>query len=256
VTSGSGDHDAIHRALNGIAPSNGPADLSAALSLAAGIVRAGEDSRAYIFSDGIVEPLRTSFANGVPFPIEYHRVGVSGENVGLTSLTVRTSAQSRAAYLRVHNFGQQARTVTLEWRSDAGLIDLRSVSLSGGQAQDLALPVPDAANTVTARIDAKDNFGLDDTGTAIARTPRPFRVLLVTPGKRAFTVDGMRRVIEDYGQQAYDRTTYYEKWIRAVRNLVVEQELLTREEVEARMAEVRARYKKTGRKVSKENVPW
>jgi hypothetical protein len=80
--------------------------------------------------------------------------------------------------------------------------------------------------------------------------------LLVTPGKRAFTVDGMRRVIEDYGQQAYDRTTYYEKWIRAVRNLVVEQELLTREEVEARMAEVRARYKKTGRKVSKENVPW
>ena len=55
--------------------------------------------------------------------IEYDRVGVSGENVGLTSLVVRTSAQSRAAYLRVHNFGQQARTVTVEWRSDAGLID-------------------------------------------------------------------------------------------------------------------------------------
>jgi hypothetical protein len=80
--------------------------------------------------------------------------------------------------------------------------------------------------------------------------------LLVGPQKRAFTVDGMRRVIEDYGQQEYDRTTYYEKWIRAVRNLVVEQELLTREEVEARMAEVRARYEKAGRKVSKENIPW
>lgn len=80
--------------------------------------------------------------------------------------------------------------------------------------------------------------------------------LLTTPGKRAFTVDGMRRVIEDYGQQEYDRTTYYEKWIRAVRNLVVEQEILTREEVEARMAEVRARYWKAGRKVSKEEIPW
>jgi hypothetical protein len=80
--------------------------------------------------------------------------------------------------------------------------------------------------------------------------------LLVSPGKRAFTVDGMRRVIEDYGQQAYDRTTYYEKWIRAVRNLVVEQEVLTREEVEARMAEVRTRLEKTGRKVSKEEIPW
>jgi hypothetical protein len=80
--------------------------------------------------------------------------------------------------------------------------------------------------------------------------------LLVTPGKRAFTVDGMRRVIEDYGQQEYDRTTYYEKWIRAVRNLVVEQEIVTRAEIEARMAEVRARFEKAGRKASKEKIPW
>jgi hypothetical protein len=80
--------------------------------------------------------------------------------------------------------------------------------------------------------------------------------LLTTPGKRAFTVDGLRRVIEDYGQQEYDRTTYYEKWIRAVRNLVVEQEILTREEVEARMTEIRARYEKAGRKASKEKIPW
>ena len=182
VGSGSGDHDALHRALNAIAPANGPADLSAALSLASGIVRAGEESRAYLFSDGILEPLRTSFANGLPFPIEYRRVGVSGENVGLTSLVVRAGAQSRAAYLRVHNFGQQPRSFTLEWRSDAGLIDVRSVSLAAGQAEDLALPVPDAANTVTARIEAKDNFRLDDSVTAVARAPRAFHVLLVTPG--------------------------------------------------------------------------
>ena len=80
--------------------------------------------------------------------------------------------------------------------------------------------------------------------------------LLVTPGKRAFTVDGLRRVIEDYGQQAYDRTTYYEKWIRAIRNLIVEQEIVTRDEVEARMAEVRAKHEKAGRRVSKETIPW
>jgi hypothetical protein len=80
--------------------------------------------------------------------------------------------------------------------------------------------------------------------------------LLVGPEKRAFTVDGMRRVIEDYGQQQYDRTTYYEKWIRAVRNLVVEQGVLTREEVEARMDEVRARWEKAGRKTSREKIPW
>mgnify|MGYP001377393236 CR=1 FL=1 len=80
--------------------------------------------------------------------------------------------------------------------------------------------------------------------------------LLVSPGKRAFTVDGMRRVIEDYSQQEYDRTTYYEKWIRAVRNLIVEQEVVTREEIEARMAEIRARHEKAGRKAAKEKIAW
>ena len=168
----SGDHGAMHRAVDGVAASNGQANLSAALLLAAGIVRAGEDARAYLFSDGIIQPLQASLTSGLPFPIEYDRIGVSGENVGLTSLVVRTSAQSRAAYLRVHNFGQQARSVSVEWRSDAGLIDVRPVALAGGQAQDLVLAVPDNASIVTARLDAKDNFALDDSVTAIARTPR------------------------------------------------------------------------------------
>ena len=81
-------------------------------------------------------------------------------------------------------------------------------------------------------------------------------ILLVGAKKRAFAIDAMRRVIEDYGQQEYDRTTYYEKWIRAVRNLIVEQEIVSREEIEARMAQVRARHEKAGRKAAKAKVPW
>jgi len=81
-------------------------------------------------------------------------------------------------------------------------------------------------------------------------------ILLRDNKRRAFTVDAHRRAIEAYGEQEYDRTTYYEKWIRAIRNLVVEQEILTREEIEARMAEVRARHEKAGRKVRKETIPW
>src|SRR5438132_1003555 len=142
LASVTGDRDALHRAVNEIKASNGPADLSAALILAAGLVRPGDDARAYLFSDGIVQPLRASFAAGLPFPVEYHRIGVSGENVGLTSLTVRTSAQARAAYLHVQNFGQQARSVSVEWRADSRLLDIRPLTLAAGQAQDLVLPVP------------------------------------------------------------------------------------------------------------------
>jgi hypothetical protein len=63
-------------------------------------------------------------------------------------------------------------------------------------------------------------------------------------------------VIEDYGQQTYDRTTYYEKWIRAIRNLIVEQGIVSREEIDQRLAEVQERFAKAGRKPAKERVSW
>lgn len=81
-------------------------------------------------------------------------------------------------------------------------------------------------------------------------------ILLTGPKKGAFKIDALRRVIEDYGQQVYDRSEYYEKWIRAVRNLVVEQEILSREEIEARMAELAKKHQKSGRKVAGDKVPW
>jgi Ca-activated chloride channel homolog len=169
VASVTGDRDTLHRAVNAVTASNGAADLSAALAMAAGLVRAGDDARA-------------SFSAGLPFPVEYHRVGVSGENVGLTSLTVRTSAQSRAAYLHVQNFGQQPRSVSVEWRADGHLLDVRPLTLAAAQAQDLVLPVPSDATSVSAHLAGNDIFTLDDSATAVARTPRAFRVQLVTPG--------------------------------------------------------------------------
>src|SRR5438067_2760851 len=182
VAAGASSHDALHRAVDSVSASNGAADLSSALALGAGLVRPGDDARAYLFSDGIVQPLRASFASGLPFPVEYHRVGISGENVGLTSLTVRTSAQTRAAYLHVQNFGQQSHSVSLEWRADGRLVDVRPLTLAAGQSQDLVLPVPGDATAVTARLAAPDLFTVDDTATAIAKAPRAFRVLLVTDG--------------------------------------------------------------------------
>jgi hypothetical protein len=81
-------------------------------------------------------------------------------------------------------------------------------------------------------------------------------MILLYTKKGAFKVDGMRRVIEDYGQQAYDNTTYYEKWVRALRNLMVEQQILSAVQIEARIAEVTAAFKAEGRPVAKGAVPW
>jgi Nitrile hydratase beta subunit len=74
--------------------------------------------------------------------------------------------------------------------------------------------------------------------------------------KGLFTVDAMRRVIEDYGQQTYDQIGYYDKWVRAMRNLMVEQEILTVAEIEAKVKAVRAAHATSGRTIKDETVPW
>lgn len=81
-------------------------------------------------------------------------------------------------------------------------------------------------------------------------------MILLYAKKGAFKVDGMRRVIEDYGQQAYDSTTYYEKWVRALRNLMVEQDVLTADEIEAAVAKAAAAFVAEGRPVAAGSVPW
>src|SRR5260370_4340136 len=66
IASVTGDRDALHLAVNGVPPSTGPADLSDALALGPGLIRACADARAYLFSHPILPPLRTPFATGRP----------------------------------------------------------------------------------------------------------------------------------------------------------------------------------------------
>lgn len=79
-------------------------------------------------------------------------------------------------------------------------------------------------------------------------------MILLYAKKACFTVDAMRRTIEDYGEQAYDKTTYYEKWVRAMRNLLVEQEIVSSAEIEARMRVVAERHRAAGRTVVSDRI--
>jgi len=56
-----------------------------------------------------------------------------------------------------------------------------------------------------------------------------------------FTVDGLRRALEDMGEEAFETMTYYERWIAAVNQNLLEQGTYTPEELGTRMAEVAAR---------------
>ena len=68
--------------------------------------------------------------------------------------------------------------------------------------------------------------------------------ILSGPKLEAFTVDAMRRAIESNTEEDYRNLGYYDKWIRAVRDLIIEQQLLSRDEIDTRVELLRKKHKK------------
>jgi len=63
-------------------------------------------------------------------------------------------------------------------------------------------------------------------------------ILLTSPACGAFKVDGLRRAIEEFSQADYDHLPYYDRWLQALTNLLVEQQVLSRTEIDVRLASI------------------
>ncbi|CUH29372.1 Low-molecular weight cobalt-containing nitrile hydratase subunit beta [Jannaschia seosinensis] len=59
--------------------------------------------------------------------------------------------------------------------------------------------------------------------------------------KGVFTVDGLRRVLEDMGEEAFETLTYYERWVAALNQNMLETGIYSVAELGERMEAVRAR---------------
>lgn len=66
-------------------------------------------------------------------------------------------------------------------------------------------------------------------------------LLVLCSGKGLFTVDGLRRALEDMGEEAFETMSYYERWIAAVTQNLVEGGVVTTEDLGRRMDEIAAR---------------
>jgi hypothetical protein len=69
--------------------------------------------------------------------------------------------------------------------------------------------------------------------------------LLAHPEDGYYTVDAMRRAIESLPRADYFGLGYYERWVRAIRQLVVEKGLLTEDEINRKLAALAAQARKT-----------
>src|SRR5947209_8766083 len=65
--------------------------------------------------------------------------------------------------------------------------------------------------------------------------------LLSAPERGIIRVDELRRSVEGLGSDEYDRLSYYERWITAIVNLLLEKGVLTTDELGRKLDEVRAR---------------
>ena len=66
-------------------------------------------------------------------------------------------------------------------------------------------------------------------------------LMVIASSKGHFTVDGLRRVLEDMGEEAFETMTYYERWIASVNQNLIEAGIYTTAELAQRMTDVAAR---------------
>ena len=69
--------------------------------------------------------------------------------------------------------------------------------------------------------------------------------LLAHPEQGYYTVDAMRRAIESLPRDDYLGLGYYERWVRAMRQLVVEKGLLTEAELSRKLAALESEARKS-----------
>lgn len=69
-------------------------------------------------------------------------------------------------------------------------------------------------------------------------------VLLSDPKRALLTVDELRRNIESIGTDAYDQMSYYERWIYAVTQTMIQRGVINIDELSRKMAQVEARQRR------------
>lgn len=184
--SATSDKASLRRALNACAPTDAPTRLAPALRMGEGLVRDRPTAEIHLFSDGAAPGLE-EFENKA-LPLVYHRIGVSGENLGIVAMDLRANPDQprrRQVYAAIANSGTNPHPARVEFRLDDLLLETRSITIEGGETARLLFELNQTKDGVASvRIDGKDALEADNQASILSTMPRPARVLLVTRGNR------------------------------------------------------------------------
>ena len=172
------DRTALRRALDEVAPSDGPADWEDACALAAASA-AGRDAQTVILSDGAVPETLPS----LPGTVHFVRVGERSDNLGIVTLAMREGSAGPQALLRVANSGDTSAQASVELRADGVLFDVRPLAIPPHASAALTLDdLPYDLSLLEARLVVDDPLPLDNVAWATPGRAAVRRVLLLTPG--------------------------------------------------------------------------
>jgi hypothetical protein len=71
-------------------------------------------------------------------------------------------------------------------------------------------------------------------------------LLVLLTSKQRMNVDELRRNVEGLGADAYDRLSYYERWIHSIAQTLIQRGVITVDELGRKLAEVEQRHRDPG----------
>lgn len=178
-----GDKSQLLDALDSARPSLDAANWSAAVALAVATGAGDEDTTTIVVSDGA----NADDLSLLPGKARSIVVGNSGDNVAISTLTLRRTLRGLSAFVRVTNGGPQDDRVLVSLRADGALVDARTLDVPAGASAEWTIGnINPNVVAVDARIDeAQRNFlAVDDAAYAVNTANTTRHALLLTRGNR------------------------------------------------------------------------
>jgi Ca-activated chloride channel family protein len=176
------DAEAALEAIDGIAATQLPGDLTDAFALSSALAQRDADSTIVVVTDAAGDELPDV---GVGAPVRVERIGSTDANQAIAALSAlrRSGGAQLDLFVAVSNPSSAAATRRMEVYADGALVDARELTVPAGQRSEaLVNTVPGATRTIEARLAGTDALTTDDRAFAIVAAEDRTRTLLVGPG--------------------------------------------------------------------------
>lgn len=176
------DRSTALAAIDAVAATQLPGDLTDAFALASALAARDDDSTVVVVTDAGADRLPPV---GIGAPVLVERVGETDANQAVSALSVvrRSGGAQLDLFVAVTNHAGADVTRRLEIYADGALVDARDLAIPATQRSEAIVgTVPPSAEVVEARLAGTDALAVDDRAVAVVPSAALVRTLLVSDG--------------------------------------------------------------------------